>query len=178
MRNPFLVGEKIYLRPLEEADAALCYPWFSDPEVRSLLGRHAVPNTEKDSLEFIRGMEARREQGFAIIVRADAKYIGNCSIFELNLIDRNAEIGIAIGDKTAWGKGFGREATSLLCRHGFHALNLHRLTLRVFATNERALKCYARSGFRQEGRLREHAYIEGRYVDVLLLAMLRGELPG
>jgi RimJ/RimL family protein N-acetyltransferase len=178
MRNPFLVGERVYLRPLEESDAATCHPWFSDPEVRVHLGRHALPCTERDSLEFIRTQETRKEQAFAIIVRADGRHIGNCSLFRLNLIDRNAELGIAIGDKALWGKGFGREAVVLLCRHGFRALNLHRITLQVHATNERGLKCYARVGFKQEGILRDYVFTEGRYVDAIIMGMLRGEFTG
>lgn len=175
MRNPFLVGAKVYLRPLEEADAAVCHPWFSDPEVRSLLGRHALPNTERDSVEFIRALSPAREQGFAVVARDEGRHIGNASLFQMNLIDRNAELGIAIGDKAFWGKGFGREAVTLLCGHAFRSLNLHKVHLRVHATNERAIKCYARLGFRQEGRLREHAFVEGRYVDALLMGLLRAE---
>jgi len=71
MRNPFLIGEQVYLRPIEEADAARCYEWFSDPEVRFQLGRAALPNTEQASLEFIRGVDGATRQMFAIVVRAD-----------------------------------------------------------------------------------------------------------
>ena len=107
MRNPFLIGEQVYLRPIEEADAARCYEWFSDPEVRFQLGRAALPNTEQASLEFIRGVDGATRQMFAIVVRADGSYIGNCDLFGIHPVHRHAEIGIAI----AQGMYKGRETT-------------------------------------------------------------------
>jgi RimJ/RimL family protein N-acetyltransferase len=175
MRNPFLIGEKIYLRPIEEADAATCYPWFSDPEVRAHLGVRAFPNNEQGSRDWIRKVDGRSHQMFALITRAEGAYVGNCDIFKVNLADRNAELAIAIGRKEYWGKGLGREAMRLLCHHAFRTLNLHRVFLRVYATNERAVRCYASVGFKPEGRLREDAYIDGRYVDTIFMGLLRGE---
>src|SRR5262249_39841857 len=127
MRNPYLIGEKVYLRAIEEADTEVCYPWVSDPEVRVHLACRARPNTAKDTLEWIRGADGRTRQMFAIVARAAGEYIGNCDLMHLNWTDRHAELGILIGRKDFWGKGYGREATRLLCDHGFKALNLHRI---------------------------------------------------
>lgn len=176
MRNPFTIGEKVYLRAIEEEDAAVCYPWFSDPEVRRLVGRRSVPNTEKASREFIRVVDQRSGQMFAIVTREDDVYIGNCELFAIHPVERNAELGIAIGRKDYWGRGYGREAVRLLCEHAFRTLNLHKVFLRVDATNERAIRCYTSVGFKPEGRLRDNVFADGRYIDTLLLGLLRGEL--
>jgi RimJ/RimL family protein N-acetyltransferase len=176
MRNPFIFGEKVYLRAIEENDAAVCYPWFSDPEVRRFVGRRAMPNTEQDSRAYIRGGDPQRRQMFAIVTRGDEAYIGNAELFGISWVDRHAELGIAIGRKDCWGKGYGRETIRLLCEHAFRGLNLHRVFLRVDATNERAIKCYAAVGFKPEGRLRDDVFSDGRYVDTLILGLLRGEL--
>ena len=101
MRNPFLVGEKVYLRAIEEADAAACYTWFSDAEVRRAIGRRSVPNTERDSREYILAIDGRLAQMFAIVTRADDVYIGNVELFSIKGVDRNAELGITIGRATA-----------------------------------------------------------------------------
>jgi RimJ/RimL family protein N-acetyltransferase len=176
MRNPFLVGEQVYLRALEEADAATSYAWISDPEVRVHLARRATPNTEKASLEFIRGLDPRREQAFAIVTRAEGAHVGNCGLHAIDLVNRHAEVGIVIGRKEFWDRKIGREAVRLLARHAFRGLNLHKVWLRVNATNERGVRCYASVGFKPEGRLRDDAFVDGRYVDTLIMGLLRGEI--
>ncbi|NJN79315.1 MAG: GNAT family N-acetyltransferase [Anaerolineales bacterium] len=69
--------------------------------------------------------------------------------------NRCGEVGIVIGDKTEWNKGYGAEAMMLLQRHGFETLNLNRVFLRVYADNIRAVRSYEKAGFVLEGRLRE-----------------------
>jgi RimJ/RimL family protein N-acetyltransferase len=176
MRNPFLVGERVYLRAIEEADAAACYTWISDPEVRVHLAMRSRPNTEKESLEYIRSIDQRRHQMFAIVTRADGVYVGNIDLMDIRLADRAAEVGMVIGRKDYQQKGLGREALRLVCAHAFRTLNLHRVSLRVYATNDRAIKAYTAVGFKPEGRLRDDAFIDGRYVDTIVMGLLRGEL--
>jgi len=81
-----------------------------------------------------------------------------------------------IGQKEQWGRGFGTEAVRLLCRHAFDDLNLHKVCLACYATNERGIRSYARIGFTVEGRRREQVFIEGRWVDDVLMGLLRDEL--
>src|SRR5207247_3856804 len=69
MRNPYLVGTKVYLRPLEESDAAECHAWLNDPEVRRTLAVRGVSHTEASSREWIRSRDPRRDQVFAIVTR-------------------------------------------------------------------------------------------------------------
>jgi RimJ/RimL family protein N-acetyltransferase len=91
-------------------------------------------------------------------------------------LDRYAMLGLVIGRKDYWGKGLGTEAVRLLCRYAFDELNLHRVALSTYAINERGVRLYTRVGFKIEGRKREHAFIEGRYVDEVLMGLLRGEI--
>lgn len=177
MRNPYLIGEKVYLRALEEADAAGCYEWVSDPEVRRTAGPGRFrPNTAAATLAFIRAIDGRSEQGFAIVVREDGTYIGNCGLHEINYVDRRAVLGILIGRKDWWEKGCGTEAVRLLSAHAFETLNLHKLCLTVYATNERAIGVYKKVGFKVEARRREQIFVEGAYVDEIVMGLLRGEL--
>src|SRR5262245_63070342 len=129
MRNPFLMGSKVQLRPLEEADAAECHAWLNDAEVRRTLNARAGPYTEAMSREWIRALDFRTTMGFAIVTRDGDRYVGNCDLREINFLDRNASLGIVIGRKDAWGLGFGTEAVALLCRYAFDGLNLHRVSL-------------------------------------------------
>jgi RimJ/RimL family protein N-acetyltransferase len=176
MRNPYLIGEKVYLRPLEEADAVECHTWLNDPDVRRTLNARLGPFSEAMSREWIRKLDFRTIIGFAIVTRDGDAYIGNCDLRDVNPVDRNAGLGIVIGRKTEWGRGFGTEAVALLCRYAFDGLNLHKVHLSCYATNERGLRLYARLGFVEEGRRREQMFVEGRWVDEVLFGLLRGEL--
>jgi RimJ/RimL family protein N-acetyltransferase len=80
-----------------------------------------------------------------------------------------------IGDKRHWNKGLGTEAMQLLLKHGFETLNLHRIYLRVFANNPRAIRSYEKAGFVVDGRLREAHFADGVYIDDLLMSVLRPE---
>jgi RimJ/RimL family protein N-acetyltransferase len=175
MRNAFLIGTKVYLRPLEEADAAECHAWLNDPDVRRTLAARAGPYTEAMSREWIRALDFRTTMGFAIVTRDAGAYVGNCDLRDINLIDRNAGLGIVIGRKAEWGKGFGTEAVALLCRYAFDALNLHKVCLSCYATNERGFRLYARVGFVDEGRRREQVFVDGCWVDEVVLGLLRDE---
>ena len=86
-----------------------------------------------------------------------------------------AEFGIFLGGPDEWGKGYGQEATRLVVGWGFEALALNRIWLHVHADNERGIHAYEKVGFRTEGLLRQPAWREGRFVDVVSMAVLREE---
>jgi len=176
MQNAFLVGTKLYLRPLVEADAPACWAWVNDPDVRRTLALREGPNTEELTRAWIRGLDFRRNMEFAILTRDGDRHVGNCGLNGLNHVDRHAMLGIVIGRKDHWGYGLGTEAVTLLCRYAFEQLNLHKICLSCYAINERGLRLYARVGFKVEGRRREQVFIDGRWVDELLLGLLREEL--
>jgi RimJ/RimL family protein N-acetyltransferase len=176
MRDAFLVGTAVYLRPLDESDAATCWAWLNDPDIRRTLAHRAGPNTESMTRAWIRGLDQRHEQVFAIVARDGDVHVGNGGLHAIDFIDRHATLGIVIGRKERWGEGLGTDAVRLLCRYAFDGLDLHKVSLSCYANNERGLRLYARVGFVAEGRRREQIWTEGRRVDELVLGMLRGEL--
>jgi RimJ/RimL family protein N-acetyltransferase len=103
------------------------------------------------------------------------RLIGTCCLVAIDWVARQAEFRIRIGDKAAWGQGVGTEASRCLLRYGFADLNLERIWLRVFASNERAIRLYQKLGFQVEGRLRRAAVIRGSVEDVILMGLLREE---
>jgi RimJ/RimL family protein N-acetyltransferase len=86
-----------------------------------------------------------------------------------------AVLGISVGRKSDWGRGYGTDASKVTIRYGFQELNLHRIWLDVFGYNDRAQDLYRRLGFTEEGRLREHMARDGRRHDVILMGLLRPE---
>jgi RimJ/RimL family protein N-acetyltransferase len=175
MRYPFLIGSKVYLRPLDLEDIAALTTWLNDPEVT----RHLLvyrPLTRMAEEAFLRKIsESESEVVLGIVVREPEQFIGVTGLRHLDVRNRHAEFGIAIGEKTAWGSGYGTEATQLMVRYAFDKLNLNRVWLHVGEDNPRAARVYQKVGFRTEGRLRQDIFHDGRYWDSLVMAVLRDE---
>lgn len=168
-----LVGEKCYLSPINVDDAATYVGWLNDMEVvRTLtMASSAIALTnERQTLERLAGQHV-----YAIVTTAEDRLIGNCGLHDIDQIDATAEIGIFIGDKASWNKGYGREAMRLLLGYGFDYLSLRNIMLRVFAFNARAIASYRGLGFSEIGRRRSAVKREGTEHDVILMDILDTE---
>jgi diamine N-acetyltransferase len=179
MINPFLIGERLYLRPLELEDLERCQRWFNDPEVRRFLSSIRPLNqiVERAFLEDLskKAADPAADVIMAIVIKEDDGHIGNTGLHRINVIDRSAEFGIAIGEKDFWRKGWGTETARLMVQYGFSTLNLNRIYLRVHDNNPRGLGAYEKAGFRQEGILRQALFRDGQYHEVILMSLLRDE---
>jgi RimJ/RimL family protein N-acetyltransferase len=174
-----LVGEKCYLSPCQPEDASSWAEWFNDVEVTLPLGDEAyVPagleRMQEDLAEAVR----QREHVFSIVDLETERLIGRGLLFGLDLVNRSAMLGIVIGEKACWGRGYGQDATRLLLDYAFNLLNLNSVMLGAFAFNERALAAYRRVGFKEIGRRREARIIAGQKHDVVLMDILASEFGG
>lgn len=171
-----LAGEKCYLSPMSPEDAERCAQWLNDLEVTIPLGDEAWTPT---------GIEAEREgitealqkhyHAFAVVDLGTDELIGRCLLFSVDHVNRSAMMGIVIGEKAYWSKGYGREAIGLLLDYAFNILNLNSVMLGTFAYNERALRCYRAVGFREIGRRRQARIVGNRRFDAVLMDILAEE---
>ncbi len=176
MPNAFLIGKHIYLRGATPDDAEICAPWFNDPVVNRYLASGRRPNTVEQSREFItRAMNSEHDVMFAVIERRSGRYIGNAGLHRIHPVYRSAVFGIMIGIRECWRRGYGTEVTRLVTGYAFDRLNLNRLELEVAAENERARRIYSEAGYRTEGVRRQAMYVEGRYIDTVIMSILRAE---
>ncbi len=175
MKNPFLVGEKIYLRPLERDGAPTLLPWVNDPDVIANLIMYTPKNLQSE-LEFIeRAYKSDTEIILGIALKADDKLIGTTGLHRIDWKNRNCLFGILIGDKTEWGKGYGAETTHLMVSYAFETLGMHRVWLHVYEYNHRGIRAYEKAGFVREGVLRQARYHNGEFYDVIVMGLLRSE---
>ena len=173
MQSPILVGGRVYLRPVELADAPTLAPWFNDPDVARYLPTYRPLPVHAEE-EFLRAAADRDKVLFGVALREDDRLVGVTGL-EPEFRCRGARFGITLGDKSVWGRGHGTEATALVLRYAFETLNLHRVWLHVYEYNDRARRVYEKLGFVHEGRLRQDTYRDGRYRDTLCMAILRPE---
>ena len=170
-----LKSERVVLRPMRHDDVIRQHEFNQDLELYGLDSDqpHVSPIERAESFYTTRNQPDTSKASFAI--EADDKYIGSCELRHLNNRYGVIELGIGIGDRDYWGKGYGREAIGLLLHYAFHYLGVRRIELTTHAKNERAIRCYLACGFVEEGRPRKVVWIEGEYVDLVNMAILREE---
>ena len=175
MHNPFIVGDRIYLRPLDVEDADIFVSWLNDTEIRQCLGTTS-PLNKLGEQEYLKKLyKDERSLLLGIVLRSNDELIGSVGLDDISLAHRHAEIGIFIGNKSCWSKGYGGEALKLMMGHGFNQLNLHRIFLKVMSSNTRAIRAYEKVGFKEEAVFRENVYANGKYHDDYLMGILEDE---
>ena len=167
-------GRQIRLRPIRKNDLEKTILWRNDLVLQEYVLGIRFPVTERMEekwYESIADDPSRTRMVFAIERIASAEIIGITHLNQIDWITRLAYFGIYIGDSTNRGMGMGSEAMDILFRYGFDCLNLRKICLQVVEYNESALRLYRKYGFKEEGRLREQCYLEGRYYDVVMMAL-------
>lgn len=167
-------GQKTKLRAIEREDISTFVRWFNDPEVRQYLAMYMPMSMAEEERWFEEQLADQSSRIFAIETH-EGVHIGNIGLHSIDWKNRKAVLGIVIGEWEYWGQGYGSDAIRTLLGFAFGEMNLHRVYLTVYGCNERAIRCYARSGFRHEGRLREARFSDGRYHDELMMGILREE---
>lgn len=172
-----LAGEQIRLRAIERSDAERCYGWFNDRDVTEHLGVRFPMSyaTEQEWAERASAANSYTSVQFAIEIAESGEHIGNCGMHDVSPLDRSAGVGIAIGAKEHWGRGYGTDAMRTLITFGFRDMNLRRIMLLVDEDHPGAIKSYERVGFQLEGRERAGHWSRGRAIDFLTMSILREE---
>ena len=172
-------GKLVRLRAYEKSDLDSIMKWVNDEEVTDLLGGEMLvyPVSSIAEERFIEAAAGTsdKQKSFAIETLAERRYIGGISFNVIDWLNRSAGLGIVIGDKSLWGKGYGTDAMRVLMRLAFDKMNLHRLWLHVHDYNPRAIASYEKCGFKREGMLRQDHFTRGRYHDTIVMGILESE---
>lgn len=172
-----LTGQKVILRALKREDLPRQWAFNNDIEIE-ILGGGDPPEPQslaRLEAEFDQSAQRGGRDGTNFAIEADGTYIGSCGLFHFDDMAHTCELGIGIGDKAYWGHGYGRDAVQTLLRYAFRSRNLHKVWLTVNSTNERAIRSYIACGFVEEGRLRQHVWSDGRYIDLVYMGLLQAD---
>ena len=168
-------GENINLctfRTDEEA-IELYHKWVNEEEILHFISKHNKVISLREEIEWANSKH--KDYRFNIVDRKTDTLIGNCDITLTPDCGRNASLGIVIGDNNFRNKGYGTEVIKLLIKFAFEEIGVHRVHLTLNGDNERAHKCYLKSGLKDEGVLREAIYHKGKYSDLLYMGILEKE---
>jgi RimJ/RimL family protein N-acetyltransferase len=171
-----LEGSLVVLRRHIPENVAAFQRWYSDPEV-ARLARYQDAPMRADEIDRFFQLRALGHESLTMAIheRAGDRLIGSCAFSQVDGENGSAMFHITIGEKDAWGRGYGTEATQLMLDHAFGTLGLHRIALTVFEFNERAIRAYRRCGFLVEGRARESIWRDGRWWDEVAMSVLASE---
>jgi RimJ/RimL family protein N-acetyltransferase len=169
-------GELVRLRGLEKSDAAAMLRWASDEDVVRWHGPPDWPASLAQQEHYIERVTAADSADKAFAIETlEGVLVGDCGLRKIDWKSRKAEFFITIGEKQHWDKGFGTDTLKLIVRLAFDKMNLNRLWLTVLADNQRAVRCYEKCRFVREGLLRQESFVDRKYRDVYLMALLRDD---
>lgn len=173
-----LSGPTVLLGPPHREILPLWVRWDNDLALSILSGDSARPRTpESTEAEYVLYSGGTRPDWvlFVIYERATLRPIGIVELTDINLAHRTALFGIRIGEADCWGKGYGTETAFLVLDYAFRALGLHNVMLDPFAYNERAIRSYAKAGFKDIGRRRQAHRIGAHAYDIVLMDCLASD---
>jgi RimJ/RimL family protein N-acetyltransferase len=166
-----LEGSSVRLRAPQRADIPLFVKWFNDPETTRFLLRSPPMGMEEEEAWY--DSLVNKDTKVFCIETKDGRLVGNIGIINVDWTNRKADIGIVIGEKECWSKGYGTEAITLLLGYLFDEMNLERVWLYCDMENHRARRCYEKCGFHQEGVFRHNRLQGGKFRDDAVMSILR-----
>ncbi len=155
-----IIGKKIKIREKHLSDAKNDYAWETDYELAHLDASPIVVSTFQQYLtDYAEELKYSSPTTTRFSIETlDGEHIGNCSYYNINIKKGEAELGIMIGNRNYWDKGYGTDVVSTLVNHIFNQTNINRIYLKTLDTNDRALKCFPKCGFKIYGHSSKDGY--------------------
>lgn len=181
--KPTLTGRKVTLRPFRYDDLSAIAAALADPEVLRLTGSvhssaEATGRRPRIDERMRHWYGSRNDQDdrldLAIVDNDSARCVGEVVLNEWEPANDSCNFRILIGPDGR-DRGLGTEATSLILRHAFRTMSLHRVELEVYAFNPRAQRAYEKAGFRVEGVRRDALTFDGQRIDAIIMSVLAPE---
>ena len=166
-----IVGDRIFLKTLHGEPISKEYAaWMQDPDILQYLTAQNKAYSAAELEQYVARMEeSGRDWLFGIFLKGENKHVGNIKIGNVNSLHRFGDIGLIIGDKNIWGKGYGTEAIYLTTQYAFDELSLNKLTAGMMSNNPGSLRAFIKAGYREVGQLKNHVLFHENFVDVVLV---------
>ncbi len=181
MNVPLFQGELVrFIAPDPQLAAGLHTRWMRDSEFVRLLDADPARlfSVDKNKEWYEKNLvEEQKNDELFLLIRTleEDRTIGLIGLDGIRWTHGDAWVGIGLGEREYWGKGYGTDAMRILLRYAFEELNLHRLSLSVFEYNPRAIRSYEKVGFVIEGSARQFLNRDGQRYDMIFMGILREE---
>ncbi|MCK4274810.1 MAG: GNAT family N-acetyltransferase, partial [Dehalococcoidales bacterium] len=158
LKGDVITGSNVKLREKKLGDVRNDYKWQSDPELAKL---DAAPTLIMSFaiylLDYATEIHRPKFNKYPLAVETlEGRHIGNCTCYDIDEMKSEAQLGVIIGDRDYWDKGYGADAVSTLVDHVFLTTGLQRLYLKTLLWNQRAQKCFQKCGFITCGEMRRN----------------------
>ena len=172
------ISNDLFYRKIERSDLVHRVEWINNPEINSTLTFVTPVSLASTEKWFESTITDNSKLNLSFFLKENDEYIplGFSGFIGIDRNNRRAELFITIGNTTYQGRGLGKKIVTFLIRFGFSDLNLRKIYLTTLENNERAKKLYEACGFVQDGKLRQHFYHQGRYLDCYHMSLLRNDV--
>jgi len=172
----FMEGKTIDLVPLNSEHAKIYARWINNPKIRRFICNR-LPNTIEDINKWFEPTKEGLKNNihFEIWHKTDKKPVGIIGFYYIDWFDRHGEAYIYIGETDYWGKNIAPEATELFFKYAFNDANFNKIIAEIAVENKPSLSAAEKAGYIYEGTLKQHWYIDGKYVDVKTFRLLKEE---
>jgi len=169
-----LTGNKIFLRAIKISDATNEYvKWLNSKEINQFLESRFIKHSLKSLKEYLKKIiKDPNSILIAIIDKKTLKHIGNIKMGPIDWNHKFTEMGIIIGDKNFWGKGYATESILRVSDYGFKKLKLRKISAGAYSNNIGSIRAFMKAGFHEDCRKRQHYNFNGEYVDGVILAKI------
>ena len=176
--SPILKSDELILKELTSNDITQQYiEWLNDFEVNKYLESRFIHQDEYTVKAFVKACQySELHFIFGMFMQGSMKHIGNIKLSTINMHHNHAEIGLMIGDKNAWGKGYASSAISLVTQFGFYQLKLDKISAGCYENNVGSKRAFEKSGYKVEGFLRNHVEFNGTRQGVWKLGCIQSDL--
>lgn len=173
-----IFGESIYLRAIEpDKDIEKCFYWVNDNIVTQFYNILSPISREYESNWLKKASKHKHKNAvyLSIVIKETDQFIGIASLSNIQPLHQIAKLGVMIGNRNFWNKGFELETIKLMCNYGFKHLNLNKIFVKILSINKDIIKIYEKANFKIEGKLRKHQFVNGEFCDLIYLGILRKE---
>lgn len=170
-KKHLITTERLIIEPFSEKRISKKYvSWLNDPEVVRYSENRYRKHTLRSCRAYVKSFEGSENLLWAIILRNSSEHIGNINAY----YDRNndlVDVGIMIGEKRFWSKGYGFEAFNAVCRYLIDSKNIRKVTAGTLSANKGMINIMERCGMVRDGIRKKHYLCEGIEVDMLYYAL-------
>lgn len=171
-----ILGKKVRLRAVEREDLQKTTSYLNDPGVSMPIGAHYFAISLREEEKWYENYQKNSYQLTSLIIEnlETGEHMGHIGFADISWKNRKATVGLFLGQQY-WNKGYGTDALMAICNFGFKQLNFQRIQLFVYAFNKRGIRAYEKCGFQVEVIQKQASYVDGRYVDDILMGILAEE---